>query len=83
MTLESAMNAPINHPICDACETVAYCASHGCIPVEEYDPGIYQQETLGVFGWLLISAVILVSAACIAFAGYSLWPSVVAAWSGL
>lgn len=24
----------VNHPICDACENVSHCSTHGCIPLE-------------------------------------------------
>lgn len=38
------------------------------------------EATLGKFGWACIAAVIFLTA-CIAFAGYSLWPSVAAAFN--
>ncbi len=28
----------MNHPICDSCETVNHCLTHGCIPVQKLKP---------------------------------------------
>ena len=29
----------MQHPICDACETVAHCTNHGCVPIQPVSEG--------------------------------------------
>lgn len=43
----------MQHKICDACETVAHCANHGCIPLQPYQAAPKNTATIKKFSELL------------------------------